>query len=212
MSDALILSQPDAYAESHARQLGLTVLRGYPLDLEFDRALIVGSNATIPWALVGAGFRLLEHWDAACPLWRAGVLAQDLGTEPERERTRVHVRDLRLPVYAPELLFVRRNAAGRALLATWYAECEHGDPRLAFIRALYQVKPLFCALPANWLAEARGIPTRPAGRGNDSGLINVEIAPGHYVRCFASEAEKVKKRLLRNSMSRKERKANADHD
>lgn len=215
MTDTLILQEPNAYAASKARQLGLKVYIGNPLEASFDRALIVG-RATIPWDLVPAGFHFLERWDAACPLWRYGVLAADLGTEAERAQTRVLIRDLRVMVYAPELLFVRRSTEGMALLGQWRQECGvDGEPRLAFLRALYQVKPLFCALPANWLAEARsGVQVRHGTTApqRSGGLINVEIAPGQFVRCFASEAEKVKKRLLRNRMNREERRRDADHD
>jgi hypothetical protein len=80
--------------------------------------------------------------DAAAPLWRYGVLAADLGSEKERERTAAVTRDLRLLVHAVELLFVADTPSGRRLIEIWRSECTGGcDERLAFLRALFMVKP-----------------------------------------------------------------------
>ena len=73
------------------------------------------AGTCVPWDLVAIGFDFLERWDVAAPFWRAGVLAQELGTPAERERTEAILHDLRVPVYAHELLFVRNSQQGRHL-------------------------------------------------------------------------------------------------
>jgi hypothetical protein len=108
------------------------------------------------------------------------------------------LHDLRVPVYSHELLFVRASEAGRKFLSTWRAECDGGgDHRLAFLRALYAVKPVFCVLPRLWLADIAQRETsdriarqrRPVVKAEP--LIKVEIAPGRFVQCHARDKDKV---------------------
>ncbi len=198
----VVLRTADKTAQALAKKAHCPVVVSDSWELPGERVLFAGPGATIPWAMVPAAEGFLAHWDAAVPLWRYGVLAEDLGTPAERERTRGITRDLRIPVYAPELLFVAGSDAGRELVATWRAECEHGrDERLAFIRAHYLVKPRLCVLPRNWLAET-GAPLRPQHTGAPTrreraplpeGVRKVEIAPGRWVRCKAGEEDDVKR-------------------
>jgi hypothetical protein len=120
-----------------------------------DHALVVEPEAVVvPWDLVPFGLRFVERWDIAVPLWRYGVLAADIGTPEERARTQAVIRDLRVLLYCHELLFFRDDAPARDFLAAWRDECATGDERrLAFLRALYRVKPRLCALPCNWMRE-----------------------------------------------------------
>ena len=155
------------------------------------------------------GFHFLERWEAAAPLWRYGRLAADLGGAKDQERTRRVVKDLRVPVYGHELLFVRDCDGGRQLLETWREECvDGGDERLAFLRALCRVKPIFLALPRSWLYEV-GMPQRAERRRHKSVLVQVEIAPGRFVRCRPGDEEKRKKRyshrIRREARKRKTR-------
>ncbi len=101
--------------------------------------------------LIPVGFELLERWQVAVPLWDYKVLAQDVGTEDERERTLQVIRDLRVPLYDTRLVFLRECTESRALVAQWMEErMDSTEDRLAFLRALYQVKPLVLALPCTW--------------------------------------------------------------
>lgn len=213
MSDVLILRQHDSTLEARGRKAGLaTVVTDQPSGVAFDRALLVAPGTQVPWDLVPAGLHFIERWDAAAPLWRYNVLAADAGTDDERRRTAAIVRDLRVPLHSYELLFVRGNEVGRALLATWEAETRPGDdPRLAFLRALYRVKPRFCALPCSWLAEVRERNaqdqrgSRPAPKSQRP-LVKVEIRPGQFVRCYQGDEEKVRERYRLQSMTRAERR------
>lgn len=201
MNDLLVLQQPDKTAAALAAKHGLrTVVRaGY--DVPFDRALFVEPGTAIPWNLVDYGLHFLGRWDAAAPLWRYGVLAQDVGTPVERKRTEAVALDLRVLLYASELLFVRASPAGLALLKAWQEEQTRGpDKRLAFLRALHLVKPLFCALPRSWLfaeekvrAEQRkaSLPQPRTGA-----LVTVEVAPGRFIRCHAGEEKSLLARYL----------------
>lgn len=183
-------------ARAASRGLGVvTQAEGLP----FEKALIVAAGTRVPWDLLPAAWHFLDRWDAAVPLWRYGVLAQDVGTAEERAATQTIIRDLRVLLHATELLFVRRNEAGQALVETWRAGCTEGaDPRLAYLRALYQVKPRLCVLPTNWLA-ANAAPTDP-GLSHGSAtrqppprrpLVTVELAPGRFVKCHKGDEEKV---------------------
>lgn len=223
----LVIRAEDKTARVRAKRLGIAVVvsDGWEID-----GPTLFANATIPWDLVAAGFAFLERWDAAAPLWRYGVLAEALGSAAERERTREITRDLRLPVYAPELLFVADNEAGRALVETWRRECdltpspfptrEGGiDERLAFVRALYLVKPRFCALPRSWLAELEGserlgrperLPKRDDHRGrlrhSSQSLVTVQVGPSQFVKCKPGDEAAVLKRYQMMQASREERK------
>ena len=208
----LVLRQEDANAAAKARQLGLQVSVAGGWELPRDRVLFAAPDVTVPWDLVLHGMHFLDKWDVAAPLWRAGVLAQDVGTASERRRTERIVRDLRVPLYAHELLFVRNSEMGRAFLNAWQAEMAEGpDERLAFIRALYLVKPIFCALPRSWLAEVQERAARDAQSGRrvaqeTPALVKVEVGRNRFVRCRPGEEEQVRQRYVRQQMRRSERR------
>ena len=182
---------------SSARKQGLPVQKGGNWSLPWGRTLFVSADYTIPWDLLPSAFHFLERWDAAAPLWRYGVLAENLGTGAEQKRTKAVTLDLRLLVYEPGLLFVKANEEGMALMKAWRAECRYGNERLAFLRALHMVKPKFCALPRSWLAEEEyrakhDVATQRNIRKTVRQLVKVEIAPGRFVKCHAGDEEKVK--------------------
>ena len=219
-NDVMILRELDKTMQTRAKRAGLRVVipEGPASEEEFDRAIIVEPGTKVPWDLIGFGLHFLERWDAAVPMWRYGVNASDVGEKAERKRTQAIVRDLRVLLHSYELLFIRGNEPGRALLRTWESEREGGgDARLAFLRALYQVKPRLCVLPRSWLADVqqraptaaaagrcrnrratrgttqrteRGAPRRERTTGVK--MIRLEVAPGRYVRCNPDDAEKVK--------------------
>lgn len=178
--------------------------------LPWERTLFIAPGTCVPWDLVCSGFDFLRKWDAAAPLWRYGAMAADLGTPEERERTKSLTRDLRLLVFTPELLFVRDSGeAGRALITEWRNECAYGDEKLAFLRALYLVKPLFCALPRSWLADlaqrerSDEMAMQRIQQATGEPLITVEIQPGRFVKCHARDKEKVLAQFSQRDARRK---------
>ena len=232
MTDILVISQADKQTHLQAKKAGLTVIEaeqtpaGQALPA-YDKALFVAAGTQIPWHLVEYGLHVIERWDAAAPLWRYGILAKDVGSEGERKATEQIVRDLRVPLYACELLFVKGSEAGRQLVATWEEERARpfgvpqgkgSEPRLAFLRALYRVKPIFCALPRSWMGESFSwrasvwqpprvqSTLRPEGRSfgvpqdkpcQGDQLVRVQIAPGVYVRCYPGHEQEIANRLGR---------------
>ncbi len=134
-----------------SRLPGLDVVSGEST-LAFERSLLWDPAANFRVELATAGFEMLKTWEVAVPLASYEVLARDIGDEEERASTRAVIRDLRVPFYEPRVLFVRRCRAARELLVAWREEGEAGgDGRLAFLRALYRVKPLVLALPTTWV-------------------------------------------------------------
>jgi hypothetical protein len=75
----------------------------------------------------------------------------DIGSVDERRATEREVRDLRVLLYSYESLFVRQSVMSQTFVETWRDEMSRSEePRLAFLRALYRIKPRLCVLPANW--------------------------------------------------------------
>jgi len=132
-----------AYLEAY----GLPHMAGVP-QLAYENTLIL--SGPIRAELVPVGFHLLGAWEAAVPLVSYETLACDVGTEAERRDTAAVIRDLRVPLYDTRALFLRRCETCERLLEVWGQQ--RGDERLGFLRALYQVKPLICALPITWMA------------------------------------------------------------
>lgn len=198
MSAGIVLRRDDAVARAKAGKCGVAIEVRQDWALPWERTLFIAPGTCVPWDLIAVGFEFLTQWDAAAPFWRAGVLAKHLGTPAERERTESLVHDLRVPVYAHELLFVRDSEAGKALVAEWRKECAAGDERLAFLRALYLVKPRFCVLPRLWLAdiEQRATGDRLAAQRRDRArskpLVTIEIQPGRFVKCHQGDEAKVR--------------------
>ena len=195
-SKGIVLSAPDATIEAKAKNLKLPVTIDPALPLAYEKVLFVEPGTAVPWDLLPAAWHFLERWDAAVPLWRYGTNASEVGTSEERKRTKAIVRDLRVPLHACELLFVRRNEAGQALMDAFGEEMTNSpERRLAFLRAYYRVKPRCCVLPRSWLAEASKqtaalfAPSRKRPKG--SRLVQVEVAPGQFVKCRPGDEEKV---------------------
>lgn len=135
--------------QARKRWPGLEVMEGDP-SLEFTRTLYWDTAVKIRPELVTAGFGWLEQWEVALPLGSYERLARDIGNKAERAKTVKVIRDLRVPFYETGLMFLRRCRRVEALLAAWRAET--GERRLAFLRALYRVKPLVLALPVEWIS------------------------------------------------------------
>lgn len=130
------------------RYPGLDITSG--LEMTASRNLLWDTRTTLLPELALVGFGLLSKgWQVALPLVDYELLAENIGDEVEREATRAVIHDLRVPVYETGVIFARRCPEVRRLLETWQAEL--GDRRLAFLRALHQVRPVTLALPDSWV-------------------------------------------------------------
>lgn len=141
----------DAYVpQFELTQLTLQYVAGSP-QLAYPRTLCWNPQAPLRPELVGPGFGFLDNWEIAMPIASYSELALHVGSEEARARTRIVIRDLRVPLYDTSLIFARRCEATERLFQQWGIEGESGDDdRLTFLRAFYQVKPLMLALPATW--------------------------------------------------------------
>ena len=203
----LVLRQHDASIEGLAKSRGIPVTVSEELVLPYPRTLFVGPAVEVPWNLLAAGWGFLERWEAAAPLGKVGYLAADVGSGRERRATERLIRDLRVPVYAQELLFVRDCEGGRALLEAFAREREGAEePRLAFLRALYEVKPLFCALPRSWTAKgASETRVQTPRRVESPATVLVEVKRNVFVRCRPGEEQMMLERYSRQGRRRDRR-------
>lgn len=120
--------------------------------IPFEKTLIWDNKMPLRQDLIPIGFHLLDTWEVASPLWDYEKIANELGSEEERDRTQKIVRDLRVPVYTPGLIYIKNCERSRLLIDTWKTEHLKGDDRrLSLLRAIYLVKPLILALPTTWL-------------------------------------------------------------
>jgi len=119
------------------------------LTLPFEKTFLYNQEISFNSNLIPIGFSLLDKWEIAVPIADYDVLARDVGTEEDRAKTLEITGDLRIPVYEPGIMFVRKTQSTEKLLEVF--KQEEGHKGLAFIRALYQVKPYILALPTVWL-------------------------------------------------------------
>lgn len=185
-------------------RLQVTQAAELPGELPFEKTLIVEAGLRVPFDYLPAAWGFLERWDAAVPLWRYTMTAAQVGTDSDREATAAVIRDLRVLLHATEFLFVRRNEAGAALYAAWLEEMAGGgDKRLAFLRAVYQVKPRLCVLPTSWLVRTMlpvpATPVKPPKRGP---LVLVELAPDRFVKVHEGDEERVRALFARQRRGR----------
>lgn len=123
-----------------------------PRGLAFERTLLWDTNAPLRLDLIGVGLGFLGPWQVAAPVASYSKLAVDYARNAaEADAARAVLRDLRVPVYDPRVVFVRRCAETAALLEAWAAS--KAEAHLAFLLALYAVKPLLLALPTTWVKE-----------------------------------------------------------
>lgn len=178
--------RPDAWKH------GLDVFEAAQPSLCFDQNVVVRAGARPSWEFVSHGLSYLDRWDMAVPLASYEAMVCDLPGVGEQDRAELH--DLRVPYFDCELVFARQGKAAE-VLAQWANLMGEGvEVHLAFVRALYTVKPLVVALPPSWLDKpAMGVVarvpsavrTRPSAV---SGMVEVEIGPKRYVRCYPEEA------------------------
>ena len=127
----------------------------FPSELPWSKTLIYNPTLRLRKELVPVGFHLLDTWQLAAPLWDYDDLAAGQGTEQDRQRTAEVVGDLRVPLYSPDLVFVRRCGDTERWLADWAGDRE-GDDRFSLLRSIYRCKPLILALPTTWIGKDMG--------------------------------------------------------
>lgn len=126
--------------------------RDWMPELPFTETLIWTPTVEPRFDLLLTGFKLLKTWQVVVPLQDYTTLAANIGTAEDRERTESVIRDLRVPLRDTRLIYAKRCGTTRTLMRLWGDEMQHGgDERLAFLRALYAVKPLVCDVPASWV-------------------------------------------------------------
>lgn len=136
----------------------IEIRAGSPPHLVWSKTLLYNPSLRLRKELVPIGFHLLDTWQVAAPLWDYKKLASDQGDETDQARTLAVVRDLRVPLFSPDLIFIRRCGDTERLLKTWHKEqADGGDLRFSLLRAIYRVKPLILALPTTWIGKDRGI-------------------------------------------------------
>lgn len=202
MTQGVVLTGADPALARLAANHKCKMIVGLSGALPFNKNVVISPGARVSWQRLPLGIALLENWDALVPLGKPGQLAADLGTATERKYTQAVIRDLRIPTFAPELIFVRDSAAGQALIDQWQEETRSidggSDIQLAFLRAMYKVKPRLCPLPQLWMGisrERRIKVSRRRGRSTPKGipLVRLEISPGRYVQVHkGQEAEALK--------------------
>jgi len=194
----LLIGDHQKDIESRAKSSGLGFMVSDEYDLPFQKTLILESGTRVPWDLLPSAWNFLNRWDMATPLWKYGKTARDIGTKEEREITRELTLDLRVLVYSHELLFVRKNKTGAAFLESWLGEIARGpEKRLAFLRALFLIKPKLCALPVSWLAEIlkgskQAVYRNPRIRRGGGVLVRVDIGNGRIVKCHPGDEERIR--------------------
>jgi len=120
-------------------------------ELAFSETMLWNPSVPLKFEMMPVGFKLLEKWQMAVPLLNYETLACHIGSEADRERAKGIIRDLRIPVRDTRLIFLRRCEATRNLITFWQKEVAGGtNDYLAFLMAIYKVKPVVCDLPTTW--------------------------------------------------------------
>jgi len=119
--------------------------------LRWTKTLIWNGGCSLRFELVPIAFGLLDTWDVLYPFEKYDVLAATIGTDEDRGRTKEVIRDLRVPVPDVRLIYAKRNKRTEDLMEAWKEErIDTAEDRLAFLRALYRVKPFQLPLPITW--------------------------------------------------------------
>ncbi len=210
----VVLRQEDAAMAARARAAGCAVVVQAGWDIPFEQTLFAAPGLRLDEGLINAGMRWAETWDLAAPLIGPGALAAGMGGPSARERAQGLMHDLRVPLYATEMIFAQQNETARRFLEAWAEASANEDARLAFLVALYQVKPRILALPKVWILREGRVaaapratiaPPEPAGR-QASKLVSVQIAPGKFIKCFPGEEAKILAKMKLRGMRRAARR------
>lgn len=147
----IVLTDGEYNAYRQAK-INIDVKRAPPL-LQFSKTMIYdGTFGRARDDLIPTGFKMLDKWQIVVPLHSYTELACEIGTAQDRQITKDVVHDLRCMVYEPRFMFARKCQDIERLLHLWQEEKKCGqNDKLAFLRAVYQVKPLILAVPVTWI-------------------------------------------------------------
>ena len=127
----IVLAGPDQDIQKRAAGKSFDVVVDPKMPLAFYKTLFVEPGTQIPWDLLPAAWHFLERWDAAVPLWRYGITAEEVGSSQDRKHTQAIIRDLRVLLHAVELLFIRGSELGKELHQIYVDQLAGGgDKRL----------------------------------------------------------------------------------
>jgi hypothetical protein len=139
---------PDAMLDQLAK---LPVQNSDTPALYFQYNLIWTPSLPLRMELIPTGMHLLETWEMVVPMWDYNELAAAAGTDEDRAKVKAVVRDLRVPLYDTRLIFARRTESTIRFINEYNTERQTGmDDRLAFLLALYRVKPFLLPVPLTW--------------------------------------------------------------
>ena len=130
--------------------------------LPFERTLFLDPSFPMLPELAAIGLGRIEnlegpHWEAAAMLRGHNYLAKKAGNDADRKGTLELFGDLRLPVYSPEAVWVRKTRKTEAFVRAWAMHIDNGvGEEHALIRALYAHRVVLCTLPVGWLATWLG--------------------------------------------------------
>lgn len=134
------------------------------LELPFKRTLLWSPDLALTERQATLGFSRIEEaprgdgWEIAVMLQGNRMLASQIGSVLEQEKTTAAVGDLRLPVYDVNALWIRNTANSRRVMKAWKAELEEStDEAHSFLRAIYTSPVLLCTLPHQWLRKWRTV-------------------------------------------------------
>lgn len=135
----------------------ITIADSNSIDLAFAITILLSGNIKLRPQYLPVALSLLDQWQILAPLYSYTELAETIGDEGGRRRTRDVIYDLRVPIYQTDMLFVRRDETTRQFMALWIEDTRatEDDPRLTFLRTLFEVKPLILAVPTIWWTDAK---------------------------------------------------------
>ena len=115
----------------------------------------IAASIPLPIRLrANSNFLLTQRWQQSSIDSKPSSLklACHEGEQADRDATAEVMADLRVPLYSKDLVYVRQCERSEELVDRWKTERGgNGDWRHAFLRALYEVKPLILALPTTWI-------------------------------------------------------------
>ena len=133
---------------------GIDISESNKPEMLFSENMIWSNAVKIKRENVIIGFKLLDKWQVATPLYSYDKLAVHLVSDKDKDYCLSVLHDLRVPVYNTNLLFIRRCEQTQELINQWNQEQELIDnPHLAFHIAYYKTKVLLNALPVSWILE-----------------------------------------------------------
>lgn len=133
---------------------GIDIAENDKAKMMFSENMIWSNAVKIKRENVIIGFKLLDKWQVAMPLYSYDKLAVHLVSDKNKDYCLSVLHDLRVPVYNTNLMFIRSCDQTKELLEQWQHEQELIDnPHLAFHVAYYKTKVLLNALPVSWILD-----------------------------------------------------------